>query len=103
MALKEQNFTYFCIFIGTVNFWCFIYSGSPYRDSECLVGSPVGIGVNSGSTIPDASFEASTEMSSVRSAKRGRLMEASGKYSKHVAMVTKITSLQNANLQLFAF
>ncbi|KAJ8307535.1 hypothetical protein KUTeg_015619 [Tegillarca granosa] len=57
---------------------------SPYRDSECLLGSPVGIGVNSGSTIPDGNFEASSEMSSVRSAHRGRLMEPSGAWTAKI-------------------
>lgn len=57
-------------------FICF-YPATPYRDSDCPEGAPVGLGVNNGRRVPDSSFTASSSHSNREPAK-GRLDEQSG-------------------------
>lgn len=54
-----------------------IFLATPYRDSDCPEGAPVGLGVSNGRRIPDGAFTASSSHVNREPAK-GRLDEQSG-------------------------
>lgn len=54
-----------------------IFLATPYRDSDCPEGAPVGLGVSNGRRIPDGAFKASSSHVNREPAK-GRLDEQSG-------------------------
>ncbi|XP_060068811.1 neurexin-4-like [Ylistrum balloti] len=62
----------------------YVRDKTPYRDTDCLDGTPVGIGVDSGSRIPDGNMWASSSTSSIRLPARGRLMETAGSWTSKV-------------------
>lgn len=66
VKLKILDFMYEYMFLAT-----------PYRDSDCPEGAPVGLGVNNGRRIPDGAFTASSSHVN-RDPARGRLDEQSG-------------------------
>eukprot|EP00105_Crassostrea_gigas_P034796 XP_019918944.1 PREDICTED: neurexin-4 isoform X1 [Crassostrea gigas] len=62
---------------------CLQRDPTPYRDSDCPEGAPVGLGVNNGRRIPDGAFTASSSHVNREPAK-GRLDEQSGAWTAKV-------------------
>lgn len=62
---------------------CLQRDPTPYRDSDCPEGAPVGLGVNNGRRIPDGAFTASSSHVN-REPARGRLDEQSGAWTAKV-------------------
>ncbi|XP_062588516.1 neurexin-4-like [Saccostrea cucullata] len=81
MGRLDSTFVFMLSLCSIVN--CFQRDPTPYRDSDCPEGTPVGLGVNNGRRVPDSAFTASSSHTN-RDPAKGRLDEQAGAWTAKV-------------------